>query len=192
MRVPGVSRSNVLLIALFAAAFAGMLLFSKNTAGGGDEVLADQQSAPFGVDALLSPHHGGKSVRSMRDVQPEEKRTSQVTPQPLGAEQIREYQEASRDALDAEEGEDRGVAIRKLESATTPQAVAALVQVLRNDPDVRNRLLAVNALSSLARSGYDTVSIRAELEAAARESDPNVASHAEEAYTELTSGEEHR
>jgi hypothetical protein len=89
------------------------------------------------------------------------------------------------DETTAEENEQRGDAIRQLGASTHPESVPALVYALRNDIDVRNRILAINALLHAGLAGNTDPAIADALAEASRSDDEVVASQAQQALTAL-------
>jgi hypothetical protein len=89
------------------------------------------------------------------------------------------------DETTAEENEQRGDAIRQLGASTHPESVPALVYALRNDIDVRNRILAINALLRAGLAGNTDPAIADALAEASRSDDEVVASQAQQALTAL-------
>jgi hypothetical protein len=82
----------------------------------------------------------------------------------------------SAQAVSAGEPEQRAKAIVRLRNLeSSPEALAALSGTLANDGVVRNRLLAVAALRSLAARGDPDGSIRVVLKRATEDPDPRVA-----------------
>jgi hypothetical protein len=80
----------------------------------------------------------------------------------------------------------RAAVIRELGNAATPGSLNVLEQTVRSDEVVRNRLLGVNSLRLLAKHGDAGGEIRALLRRAMADADANVATHARDAYRELT------
>jgi hypothetical protein len=85
----------------------------------------------------------------------------------------------------AEENESRGDAIRKLGASPSPDAISALAYALRNDADVRNRILAVNSLRRSALAGNGDSAIVSALREASNAADSTVASVARDALSEI-------
>ena len=85
----------------------------------------------------------------------------------------------------AEENEQRGDAIRQLGSSTNPQAVPALVYALRNDVDIRNRILAIDGLRRAALAGNSDRAITDVLLEGSRSGDEVIASQAGQALAEI-------
>lgn len=93
------------------------------------------------------------------------------------------------DETTAEENEQRGDAIRRLASSPAADTTQPLVYALRNDVDVRNRILAIDGLRRAALAGNPDRSIGDALVEASRSSDEVIASQARQALAEI---ERHR
>jgi len=89
------------------------------------------------------------------------------------------------DETTAEENEQRGDALRRLGQSGNADAVSGLVYALRNDVDVRNRILAVDGLRRAALAGNADRTITDALADAARSDDEVIAAQARAALDEL-------
>jgi hypothetical protein len=85
----------------------------------------------------------------------------------------------------AEEDEQRGDAIRRLSSVAGASNVQPLIYALRNDVDIRNRILAINGLRRAALAGNPDRAISDALLEASRSGDDVIASQARQALAEL-------
>lgn len=84
-----------------------------------------------------------------------------------------------------EEREARGDAIREVGKLSGPQVTEALIAALRNDSDIRNRILAVEGLRRAAAAGDEGGRIREALREASTSANEVIAGHAREAYDAL-------
>lgn len=84
-----------------------------------------------------------------------------------------------------EEREARGNAIREVGNLSAPQATQALISALRNDSDLRNRILAVEGLRRAAVAGDEDGAIHEALREASTSANEVIAEHAREAYNAL-------
>lgn len=89
------------------------------------------------------------------------------------------------DETTAEEDEQRGDAIRRLSSYTAAGSAQPLIYALRNDTDIRNRILAINGLLRAAHAGSPDRDIDEALIEASRSGDDVIASQARLALAEL-------
>jgi hypothetical protein len=105
--------------------------------------------------------------------EPESEQVAYYAPDPPGAPNADERASVIRavDTSDAEGGS---------------ASVAALQSALTSDRSVRNRLLAINSLRTLAKQGRDLPHVREILRTAMSDSDSNVATSARDAFKELT------
>lgn len=87
----------------------------------------------------------------------------------------------------AEENEQRGDAIRRLGASASAnvEAIPALVYALRNDVDIRNRILAIDGLRRAALAGNPDRGITDALIEASRSGDEIIAAQAAQALIEL-------
>jgi hypothetical protein len=90
----------------------------------------------------------------------------------------------------AEENEQRGDVLRRLRASENPAAVPALVYALRNDVDIRNRILAIDGLRRAALAENRDRAIVDALAEASRSGDEVIASQASQALAEIE--ERHR
>jgi hypothetical protein len=89
------------------------------------------------------------------------------------------------DETTAEQNEQRGDAIRRLGSSPTVDTAQPLIYVLRNDVDIRNRILAIDGLRRAALAGEPDRGINDALLEATRSSDEVIASQAGQALAEI-------
>jgi hypothetical protein len=89
------------------------------------------------------------------------------------------------DETTAEENEQRGDAIRQLGSNPSADSTSALIYALRNDVDVRNRILAIDGLRRAALAGSTDRAIPDALVDASRSGDEVIASQASQALAEI-------
>ncbi len=89
------------------------------------------------------------------------------------------------DETTAEENEQRGDAIRRLSAAPAADAAQPLIYALRNDVDIRNRILAIDGLRRAALAGNPERGINDALVDASRSSDEVIASQARQALAEI-------
>jgi len=180
-------RNSILLLAACASTFFGVLFFVR------DDAIADRDvgigagveqgsSTPAELHALPGTVPVTIAVRAVS-----------TTAASVGPQATERSSESSADPVqppaevpDLADPDARAEAIRELGSAATPESLHVLEVTVRNDDVVRNRLLAVNSLRSLAQRGDPGGEIRALLRRAMADNDPNVATHAREAYRELT------
>ena len=81
----------------------------------------------------------------------------------------------------------RAAAILRMSTVPPEQSVSLLQNAVASDPSVRNRVLAIKSLTSLARSSKDVDgNIRSVLRQAAASQEPQVAQNAQSALTSLT------
>jgi hypothetical protein len=89
------------------------------------------------------------------------------------------------DETTAEENEQRGDAIRRLSAAPAADTAQPLIYALRNDVDIRNRILAIDGLRRAALAGNSDRGIDDALVDASRSSDEVIASQARQALAEI-------
>jgi len=89
------------------------------------------------------------------------------------------------DETTAEENEQRGDAIRRLGSSQAPGNAQPLIHALRNDVDIRNRILAIDGLRRAALAGNPDRGIYDALVEASRSDDEVIASQARQALAEI-------
>jgi hypothetical protein len=89
------------------------------------------------------------------------------------------------DETTAEENEQRGDVIRRLSAAPAPDTAQPLIYALRNDVDIRNRILAIDGLRRAALAGNPDRGINDALVDASRSSDEVIASQARQALAEI-------
>jgi hypothetical protein len=88
--------------------------------------------------------------------------------------------------LAAEDREERAIAVRHLASIPGKDAVQTLLRVLREDPAVRNRILAIESLRRSGEAFGDREwTIRDALRTAAEEHDEVISSTARDGYDQL-------
>jgi hypothetical protein len=112
------------------------------------------------------------------------------TSDPPEASDERDIAELSRqvmpvDETTAEENEQRGDAIRRLSSSLAMDSTQPLIYALRNDVDIRNRILAINGLRRAALAGNPDPGIEDALVEASRCSDDVIASQARQAVSDI-------
>lgn len=90
-----------------------------------------------------------------------------------------------REETTAEEDEQRGDVIRRLGASADPLAVPSVIHALRNDVDIRNRILAIDGLRRAALAGNTDRAITDALADAARSADEVIASQASQALAEI-------
>lgn len=96
------------------------------------------------------------------------------------------------DETTAEENEQRGDAIRRLSAAPAADTAQPLIYALRNDVDIRNRILAIDGLRRAALAGNPDRAINDALVDASRSSDEVIASQARQALAEIERGRPRR
>jgi len=89
------------------------------------------------------------------------------------------------DETTAEENEQRGDAIRRLSAAPAADTAQPLIYALRNDVDIRNRILDIDGLRRAALAGNPDRGINDALVDASRSSDEVIASQARQALAEI-------
>lgn len=179
-------RNAVVASGLFVAAFAATLAY---TSGGS---LAGKVAELMRTQAGAAPHLASIprvqiSVAPGTAASAAEAATSVAGPTPRAPTAL-EMQTFTRlqEQVRSEEGEERGDALRRLGSIPGPQAVLALGQSLREDADVRNRLIAVSSLQALAeRFGDEQWLVRDALRLAMDDQDELLASQARVAHDAL-------
>ena len=180
-------RNSLLLFVACTATFLGVFFTFK------DDVIADRDvGSGAGVEQGSSTP---AALHALPDTAPVSM-TARAEPIPSASEGTQAAEpssEASTDSLqppaevsDLGDADARAAVIRELGNAATPGSLNVLEQTVRSDEVVRNRLLAVNSLRLLAKHGDAGGEIRALLRRAMADADANVATHARDAYRELT------
>jgi hypothetical protein len=173
-----------MLVLLFVAAFGFTLAMSYR----------GHQSAPAGMvsanmaDAVRMSRKMAKAQpvspfdpAPAAIVRPHEPTTQQL--ELIG--QLYEQVAVPTEEASMEVREKRGNEIREIANLHGPQATQALVSALRNDSDIRNRLLAVEALHRAGVDGDADWQIRNVLHDVSLSQDEVVAPHARDAYDDL-------
>jgi hypothetical protein len=127
---------------------------------------------------------------SVREVLPLSTPEEPAAPDPPPSSDTPDVADLSRQVMPAEEttaeqDEQRGVAIRRLSATTAAGNVQPLIYALRNDVDVRNRILAINGLLRAALAGNPDRAIQNALIEASTSRDDVIASQARQAQAEL-------
>jgi hypothetical protein len=130
---------------LFAGSFVVSLAYLKRPGLDAMHAWVAPGRPVVDVPAVAAAHVAGSSSKAP---QPDTQAAPEELPKSPAKSQRTEQQEQQlvSDAVNAEEGDDRGNAVRALGEDLTPASLATLAQVLRSDPDLRNRILAVRAL----------------------------------------------
>lgn len=106
------------------------------------------------------------------------------------AEPSPEVQQALIDAITADDGDTRAVALNSLQNAPIALVLPLASQVLRVDPDIRNRLTALRLIVTAADRDSERDAVAQVLSMAASQTDDAVvAAQAREAYDAMTSGQ---
>lgn len=172
IRFGGLRRNFVWLLLACLATFVGVIVVFKGDAPAAPAA-ALAQPLEQEVQTALPPASQAPGTAPTS--------TSSAVPQPYSAPGTGGFPAGASAAGDADE---RATAIRELDAAA-PDAFAVLEQTVHNDPIARNRLLAVNSLRLMAKSGRNVDQVRPVLQVAMADSDANVAASARDADQEL-------
>ena len=181
------ARSKVGLAIAFCAVFAGVLMQAGREPRGNDDAPAGNVpgAAPAAMTPLSPPAAGQPSSGSNRDTH----EAAVPAPPEYHPEDLVEsaQQVMPTDETTAEENEQRGDAIRRLSTAPAANAAQSLIYALRNDVDIRNRILAIDGLRRAALAGDPHRGIDDALLEASRSGDEVIASQASQALAEIES-----
>jgi hypothetical protein len=197
LRLP--TRPNAVLAVLAAVAFATMLAVSnrdrlpslglaiaaesvvlfpapakRQTLGGAQATLAQAPTSEQQRTAVPYPE------RARRSTPPREPSAEQLQLISQLRDQVMPQGEST-----AEDAEDRGNAIRQLATLPGSLAAQALIHVVRNEEDPRNRILAIEGLRRAGAAGDADGMIRDALSEASSSSDEVIAAQARAVYDEL-------
>lgn len=176
---------------------AGMFVTVILLAGRHDTQVQQPRRHPPGESAESVAGAGARlAVRNdwpeahMREPAPGSAPVEPTAPDPPPASDTPDVADLARqvmpfDETTAEEDEKRGDAIRRLSASTAAGNVQPLIYALRNDLDVRNRILAINGLLRAALAGNPDRGIENALIEASTARDDVIASQAHQALGEL-------
>lgn len=166
-------------IALCATSFLGSLVFI------GSRGIPQEQAAFVDVKPVMaSQPAAARSASPLDPAAPVEDAFARHEPT---VDEVQASVPLREQATAAEEGEERGDAIRRLARFPGAETVRALIQSLQQDADVRNRLIAIESLRTCAeRFGDADWVIRNALGIAAHAPDEVVAAQARGAYQEIS------
>jgi hypothetical protein len=180
-------RSKVGLATAFCAVFAGVLIQAGREPRGNDGAPAGNApgAAPTTLTSLSPPAAAQPASGSNRDT----REAAVPAPPEYHPEDLVEsaQQVMPTDETTAEENEQRGDAIRRLSTAPAVDAAQPLIYALRNDVDIRNRILAIDGLRRAALAGNPDHGIADALAEASRSGDEVIASQANQALAEIES-----
>jgi hypothetical protein len=180
------------LVIASVVTFAGVLMFAGHdpqslasttpatTVPGAANTVANLPQ--LSAEKSRQPSHAAEASNPVPKVKPQISRESPA--------QVAELtrQVAPFDETTAEENEQRGDAIRRLGASDNGEAVPGLVYALRNDVDVRNRILAIDGLRRAALAGNTDSRITDALGDVARADDELLAAQARAALGEISRG----
>lgn len=176
---------RTLLALAFAAMFVTVVLLAGREPRANAETAASDPRAtePLASTPLTPAPASQPAANSEKD------RARAPVPQ-LPAPSAAEVADLSRqvmplDETTAEENEQRGDAIRRLSAAPAADTTQPLIYALRNDVDIRNRILAIDGLRRAAIAGNSNRGIVDALVEASRSSDEVIASQANQALSEI-------
>lgn len=182
------SRRNVAVASgLFVAAFAATLAYTNagSLAGKVAELVRTTRANAAPPASITSVQTSAVASDTAPSVAEEPASIAVPTPRAPTALEMQTFTRL-QEQIRSEEGEERGDALRRLGSIPGPQAVLALGQSLREDADVRNRLIAVSSLQSLAeRFGDEQWLVRDALRLAMDDQDELLATQARAAHDTL-------
>jgi hypothetical protein len=152
---PLLKRNVVVCGALFAAAFATTLLYTSGAGG----LLGKATEALHHVSASPAPRiavspQSPAAVATPVPVAASVASAAVPTPREPTATEMQAFTRLQEQAR-SDEAEERGDALRRLAVIPGPQVVQALGQSLREDADIRNRLIAVTSLQRLGEQFGD-------------------------------------
>jgi hypothetical protein len=177
--------SRVGLAVAFCATFAVVVVL----AGRDSRAQSAQSSRP-----MASPEQPPAAPVHIPLAMPGREEAGATEPAPMADMDAASVAELSRQAMPldettAEENEQRGDAIRRL--AASPVNTQPLVYALRNDADIRNRILAIDGLRRAALSGSTDRTITIALTEASSSDDEVIASQAHEALADIERARPH-
>jgi hypothetical protein len=147
------ARSKVGLAIAFCAVFAGVLMQAGREPRANPDAPAGYApgAEPATRSALSPPPAAQPAFGSNHDLHED----AVPGPPEYHAEELVESAEQvmPSDETTAEENEQRGDAIRRLSAAPAANAAQPLIYALRNDVDIRNRILAIDGLRRAALAG---------------------------------------
>lgn len=179
--------SKVWLAVAVCAVFSGVLLLAgvesrpRPSSGVARDEVALAESPPRSSEAPLAMSPAVPSREAARLVS---ESAAEFSPETAPVVEL-SRQVMPLDETTAEENEQRGDVIRQLGTSTNPEAVAPLAYAMRNDSDIRNRILAINGLLRAGLAGNPDRAIVDTLAEASRSDDEVIASQARQALAEI-------
>jgi hypothetical protein len=183
------TRHNVIvLLLLFVGAFLSVLFFCRDDAAVDNADISESPQPATAPAYVPTQTVLAAPVVPVRHYEPA-RVSATIDMLATNVEAVPASQDAHQlpaEVSGAADADVRGVAIRELNDVATPEALAALAQIVRSDEVARNRILAVNSLRLMGKRGDTSGRVQALLREAMADADANVATNARDAFQEIT------